>query len=206
MTKTYKFFYIFLAWVIKFIFQIKVIGAENEPEEGAVLVCSNHISATDPVVVGAAMKHQVCYMAKKELFKIPVLSRLIKILGAFPVDRGGKDVGAVKKAIALLKDGKRVGIFPQGTRHPGENPRETALKSGAAMVAAHANADVLPVYIHRKGNTFKLFRRTVIIIGKPMKFSDFGYDPDKNGEYSRIVSTIFDEVCKLGEGFEKCEK
>ena len=206
MTKTYRFVYILFVGIVRLIFRIKVVGAENEPKNGSVLVCSNHISAADPVVICAAMSHQVCYMAKKELFKIPVLSWLIRVLGAFPVDRGGKDVSAVKKAIKLLKDGKRVGIFPQGTRHPGENPRETPLKNGAAMIATHAEANVLPVYIHRKDNTPKLFRKTVIVIGKPIKFSDFNYNSEASGEYTRMVEIIFDEICKLGEGLEKCEK
>ena len=63
MSKTYKFFYTLFVGVVKLIFRIKVVGAENEPEEGAVLVCSNHISAADPVVICAAMKNQVCFMA-----------------------------------------------------------------------------------------------------------------------------------------------
>ncbi len=206
MTKVYRFFYILFVGIVKLIFGIRVIGAENEPKDGAALVCSNHISASDPVVICAAMKHQVCYMAKKELFKIPVLSWLIRTLGAFPVDRSGKDVGAIKKAISLLEDGKRVGIFPQGTRHPGENPRETKLKNGAAMIATRVGVDVLPVYIHCKGNKHGLFKRTTVIIGKPIKFENLGYDPDGTGEYVRISNIIFDEVCKLGEEFEKCKK
>lgn len=206
MSKTYKFFYTLFVGIVRLIFRIKVVGAENEPEDGAVLVCSNHISAADPVVICAAMKKQVCFMAKKELFKVPVVSWLIKILGAFPIDRGGKDVGAIKKAVSYLEEGKRVGIFPQGTRRPGENPRETALKNGAAMIAIRAKSDVLPVYIHRKNNKPRLFRKTVIIIGKPIKFEDFNYEPENSSEYGRITREVFDEICKLGEEYNKCEK
>ena len=203
MTKTYKFIHTAFLGIVSLIYRLKVIGAENEPAEGALLVCSNHISAADPVLISAATKNQICYMAKKELFKVPVFSTFLRNLGVFPVDRGGKDVSAVKKAIKLLEEGSRVGIFPQGTRHPGEDPRETKLKNGAAMIATHASVDVLPVYIYRKNNTPRLFRKTTVIIGKPIKFSDFGYDPDKTGEYTRIVNVIFDEICKLGEGLEK---
>ena len=203
MTKTYKFIHTTFMGIVSLIYRLKVIGSENEPREGALLVCSNHISAADPVLISAATKNQICYMAKKELFKIPIFSTFLRNLGVFPVDRGGKDVSAVKKAIKLLEDGSRVGIFPQGTRRPGKNPRNTELKNGAAMIAVRANADVLPVYIHRKDNTPKLFRKTTVIIGKPIKFADLGYDPDKTGEYNRIVNVIFDEVCKLGEGLEK---
>ena len=203
MSKTYRFFYTLFVGIVRLIFRIKVVGAENEPKEGAVLVCSNHISAADPVIICAAMKNQVCFMAKKELFKIPVVSWLIKILGAFPIDRGGKDVGAIKKAVSYLEEGKRVGIFPQGTRHPGENPRETSLKNGAAMITIRAKSDVLPVYIHRKGNKPGLFKKTIVIIGKPIKFESFNYDSENSSEYGRITREVFDEICKLGEDYNK---
>ena len=203
MSKTYRFFYTLFVGIVRLIFRIKVVGAENEPKEGAVLVCSNHISAADPVIICAAMKNQVCFMAKKELFKIPVVSGLIKILGAFPIDRGGKDVGAIKKAVSYLEEGKRVGIFPQGTRRPGENPRETSLKNGAAMITIKAKSDVLPVYIHRKGNKPGLFKKTVVIIGKPIKFESFNYDSESSSEYGRITREVFDEICKLGEDYNK---
>lgn len=202
----YKFVHDAFLGIVKLIYRMKVVGAENEPTDRAVLVCSNHISAADAVLISAATKRQICYMAKKELLKVPLLGGFLRSLGVFSVDRSGKDVGAVKKAISLLKSGTSVGIFPQGTRHPGEEPRGTELKNGAAMIATKAGVDILPVYIHRKNNTPKLFRKTTVVIGKPIKLSDFNYDREASGEYTRIVNIIFDEVCKLGEGIEKCEK
>lgn len=206
MTGAYKFIYTKLKWAIKFIYQLKFVGTENEPDEGPLLVCSNHISAADPFLVSAATRNQISYMAKKELFRIPVLRRILYSAGSFPVDRKGSDVGAVKKAIAILNEGGRVGIFPQGTRRPGEDPRSTEVKNGAAMIAARTGVDILPVFVHRKNNTPRLFRKTTVIVGKPIKFSELNYDPEKNGEYARISQLIFDEVCKLGEEFVKCQK
>ncbi len=192
--------------IVRLIFRIRVVGRENEPETGGFLVCSNHISASDPVVLTAAMEHQVCFMGKKELFKIPVLSWLMRSLGGFPVDRRGGDVGAVKHSIRLLEQGKCVGMFPQGTRHPGEDPRATTVRNGAAMIAYHANATVVPVFIHRKDNTPKLFRKTTVVIGRPVPFADFAYNAEEKGEYARISNDIFDRVCTLGEELSKCEK
>ncbi len=206
MTGAYKFIYTKLKWAIKFIYQLKFVGTENEPDEGPLLVCSNHISAADPFLVSAATRNQISYMAKKELFRIPVLRSILYSAGSFPVDRKGSDVGAVKKAIAILNEGGRVGIFPQGTRRPGEDPRSTEVKNGAAMIAARTGVDILPVFVHRKNNTPRLFRKTTVIVGKPIKFSELNYDPEKNGEYARISQLIFDEVCKLGEEFVKCQK
>ena len=203
MTKGYKVLYFLLAPVLRLVFRIKIVGRENEPKDGRYLVLANHTAASDPVVIRASVHRPVSYMGKKELFKIPGLSLLLRCLGAFPVDRGGADVGAVKTSIRLLKEDKWVGMFPQGTRHPGEEPRKTSVKTGAAMIAYRAEADILPIYIHRKNNTPKLFRKTVVIIGKPIPFSSFGYNSEASGEYQRISNEIFDSICTLGEEYLK---
>ena len=86
--------------------------------------------------------------------------------------------------------------------------KETLVAGGKIVMdtAAEKGVDILPVFVHRKDNTPKLFRKTTVILGKPIKFSELGYDPEKSGEYARIVGIVFDEVCKLGEAFEKCQK
>jgi 1-acyl-sn-glycerol-3-phosphate acyltransferase len=145
-------------------------------------------------------------MAKKELFKVPVLAPLIRLLGAFPIDRGGSDVGAIKTAVSLVSDGKVLGIFPQGHRYPGEDPRTTRTKNGMALIATKAQANIVPAYIWRKNNRFKLFRRTYIILGDMIPFESLGYDPEANGEYARITNVVFDKICDIGEEFERERK
>ena len=103
----------------------------------------------------------------------------------------------------MVKEGKCVGIFPQGHRYPGEDPRNTKTKNGMALIATKAQADVVPVYIWRKKNKFKLFRRTYIIIGDPIKFEDLNYTSGEAGEYARITDIVFDKICTLGEDFER---
>ena len=182
-SRFYRVCYALLAKVVGFLFHIRVVGRENEPDTGRFVVCANHVSATDPVVVCYAFrKHQVRYMAKKELFSLPLLSGLIRMLGAFPVDRGGNDVGAIRRAVEMVKEGKCMGIFPQGHRYPAVDPRTTKTKNGAALIATRAEADIMPVYIMRKNNQFKLFRKTVVIIGKRIPFADLHYDPQADGE------------------------
>lgn len=200
----YRICYAIFAGLVGFLFRIRVTGQENEPEDGGFIVCANHISATDAVVLCYAFrKHQICCMAKKELFKIPLLSGLIRMLGAFPIDRGGNDVGAIKTAVSLVKEGKCMGIFPQGHRYPGQNPRETATKNGAALICTKAEADVVPVYIQKKNNTHKLFRKTNVIIGEKIPFEELAYNHEASGEYARITGIIFDRICTLGEDFSK---
>ncbi len=199
MTKTYKKYYKCFAWLFKFFYNIKVVGAENIPENDGFLVCSNHFSATDPIKIAYAFRgHQVFFMAKKELFKVPVLSFLIRTLGAFPVDRSKADVGAVKHMLKLLESGESAGMFPQGTRHPNEDPRGTAVKNGAGMIAAKTGAWVVPVFIDQKNFKHRVFRRSRVTIGKPISPEELNYQHGVPGEYNRISQLIFDRICEVG--------
>ena len=206
-TRIYRICYALFSKIVKVLFRIKVVGAEKEPDESGFIVCSNHIAASDVVAICYAFKkRQIRYMAKKELFSIPLLSSLIKMLGAFPVDRSGKDVGAIKTSISILESGGSMGLFPQGHRYPGVDPRTTKVKNGAALISTKASADIVPVYIHKKNNTSKLFRRTYVVIGDKIPFESFGYDPEASGEYARISNIVFDRICTMGEEFrEKLE-
>ena len=202
-SRAYRFCYATLAGIVGFLFNYKVINQSKERDEGGYIVCGNHVSATDAIALCYAFrKNQVRFMAKKELFKIPVLASLIKMLGAFPVDRSGGDVGAIKSAVNLVKDGGCLGIFPQGHRYPGEDPRQTKTKNGMALIALRAKADIVPTYIWRKKNRFKLFRKTYIIIGDVMPFAELYNGTSGNSEYSRITELVFDRICTMGEEFE----
>ena len=202
-TRTYRVVYWFFAGIVGFIFNYKVLNRNRERDEGGYIVCGNHVSATDAIALCYAFrKNQIKFMAKKELFKVPVLAPLIKVLGAFPIDRGGNDVGAIKKAVGIVKEGGCLGIFPQGHRYPGEDPRGTKTKNGMALIATKTGADIVPVYIWRKKNRFKLFRRTYIIIGETIKYEDLAYNSEASGEYARITDIVFDKICTLGENFE----
>ena len=188
--------------VVRFLFRIHSHGSENEPkqEDGPYILICNHISNEDPVFLCASLKNQQPhYMAKKELFKVPLVNKLVAALGAFPVNRGGADVSAIKNAIKMLQSGKCIGIFPQGHREMGKTPMEANLKNGAAMLAVKTGATVLPCCVKTKKNRFAFFRRVDVYVGKPIPFEEFAYDPDGTGEYARITSYMFDKVCELYE-------
>ena len=157
-TKFYRVCHAIFSGIVKCLFAIKIVNPENETDNGGFLVCANHVSATDAVIIAYAFrKHQVMFMAKKELFKIPLLRGLLRMLGTFPIDRGGSDVGAIKHAVKILEDKKCLGIFPQGHRYPEKDPRSTPKKNGAALITTRAKSDIVPVYIWRKNNKFRLF-------------------------------------------------
>jgi len=179
------------------IYRIRVENPENEPEEAPFLVCANHVSNTDVIVIGVMLKHQLRYMAKAELFKIPILRHLLKMVGAFPVKRGAADVSAIKTGLKQLADGEVVAIFPQGTRFPGVDPRTTKPLPGAAMIAYRAKVPVLPVYVELKNNKHRIFRRHTVRIGKLITQEEMAFEGGTRSEYERVTDLIFDRIVEL---------
>ena len=201
----YKVVKFVLTYPLRFLCNMRVRGTENAPtaDQGAYLVIANHRTWADPIYLCCVLKHgQPHFMAKKELFRIPLLNLLIRALGAYPVNRGGADVGAIKLTIAFLESGEMVGIFPQGTRHPGVNPATTPIKGGVGMITWHTKATVLPVCIATKHNRVRPFSPTKLIIGKPIPFEEFGYENGGRKEYLTASERIFSDICRLG-GFDR---
>lgn len=202
-------FYKFARWIVsgffRVFYRVHVTGEENIPEEGAVVVAPNHTSAADPLILGVSAKRQIHFVAKAELFKIPLLGGIIKALGAIPVHRNEGDVAALKKSLAVLEEGKMLCVFPQGTRCPGENIRDTAdrLKSGVGLMTMRSGACAVPVCIKAKNNKTRIFRRTDVIFGRPITKDDFAGFTGRN-RYNDAAALIFERICELdGSGTEK---
>ncbi|HAA89483.1 MAG: 1-acyl-sn-glycerol-3-phosphate acyltransferase PlsC [Thermoanaerobacterales bacterium 50_218] len=167
----------------------EVIGLENFPMEGPVIVVANHVSYWDPIVVGSALPRQVHFMAKKELFFYPVLGFLIRRLGAFPVDRRRADRSAIKKGLEILKNGRVLGIFPEGTRS--KTGEILAPYSGAAYFAVKTGAPVCPVALEGTRKIFSLgfFRKVRVKIGPVIRF-DRSFDGDLESGSQKIMEKI----------------
>ncbi|MCI9449658.1 MAG: 1-acyl-sn-glycerol-3-phosphate acyltransferase [Clostridiales bacterium] len=196
----YEKFYKVFNKLVTTLWRVSSEGEENIPDKGCLLIC-NHTSLSDVIVLEVAAKgRQIKYMAKKELFRVPLLNKLITALGAYPVDRGGADVKSIKRTIAMIESGDLIGMFPQGTRCPGIDPRTTEVKGGVGMIAYHAKSDILPVYIDNKKGKTKLFRKNHIIIGKPIKFEELNLVSGGRAEYDRAARMAFDKVCELKYG------
>lgn len=157
---------------LRFILRVRAEGIENMPAEGPVILCCNHRSNYDPVMLGAVLTRPLCFMAKAELFKVPLLRGLIRLLGAFPVQRGRGDIDAIKTSLRVLKSGKVLAMFPEGHRLiEGGAPRK--FKSGVAMFAYKTGAVILPAAIICEGE-MKPFKKKKIVIGKPFLSKDIG--------------------------------
>lgn len=158
--------------VLRGYFQGRVYGAEHVPKQGPMLVVANHASDFDPPIVSCCMRRPVSYMAKQELFKVPVLAPAIRLYGAYPVQRGGAARGAIRAALQQLDQGWAVGIFLQGTRT--RDGRILEPKLGAAMIAAKAQVPLVPVSLwgtHRilpRGTAFPKPLPVTVRIGQPI--------------------------------------
>lgn len=145
----------------------RIEGKEKFPVQGPVIIAANHLSLWDPVVVGCALDRTVYYMAKGELFDIPFLGWLLRNLKAFPVKRGQGDIAAIRKAIAVLKEGNVLGVFPEGTRSKSGEIQEAM--AGIALIMEKSKAPVVPIKVFgtgiqdsKKRGSFK------VIIGNPI--------------------------------------
>jgi len=178
--------------IFSFCFRWQVVGAEHIPKEGPVILCANHISLLDPPLLGSGIERQVYFMAKEELFRIPVLSFLIRKFGAFPVKRGASDRASIRTALSLLEDGKIFGIFPEGTRSktgelgPG--------LPGVALFALKSQAAVIPVAIL---GPYRLFKPIKIVYGQPIDMSELRAKKSGSDTLKEATDLIMSHIQQL---------
>ena len=144
--------YLLVFPIFRCLFRGKTKGISNLPKTGGVVVVSNHGSHLDPPILGHALGRPVAFMAKSELFKVPILSFIISACGAYPVKRGAGDREALRTASNRLIEGWATGVFLDGTRQ--ENGRVNNPKAGAALLAARTGCPILPVAIVNSHRAF----------------------------------------------------
>jgi 1-acyl-sn-glycerol-3-phosphate acyltransferase len=190
----------FVAGFFKKLFRVKIINPENEPidgDAGAYVACINHSSNWDPILIGACMHRPLRYMAKSELFKVPLLKSLIKLFGAYPVKSDSADVSSVKSTINILENGEVVGMYPQGRRAKRIHPEKITPKGGVAMVAFKAKTGILPITIISKGYKVRAFRKTIVVFGEYMPFERLEEMSQNFGGielYSEITKKVYGEI------------
>ncbi|OZI11757.1 1-acyl-sn-glycerol-3-phosphate acyltransferase [Bacillaceae bacterium SAS-127] len=163
-------------------YRIEVHGREHFPKDGGVLLCANHIDNLDPPVVGITAPRPVSFMAKEELFNVPILGKVISNLHAFPVKRGGGDREALRKGLNFLKEGKVMGLFPEGTRSKtGEVGKGLA---GAGFFALRADVHVVPCAIV---GPYKPFHKLKVVYGPPIDMSELRERKASADEVTEII-------------------
>jgi len=178
-----------VAGILKSTYRIKVEGLEHFPKEGGVLLCTNHISNFDPPVVGVTAPRKVLFMAKDELFKVPVLKQLLNNFGTFPVKRGGGDREALRAGLKVLKDGNVLGLFPEGTRS--KDGKLGKGQPGAGFFALRSTAAVVPCAII---GPYKSFRTLRVVYGKPINMEEYR---EKKISAEEMTNIIMGEINNL---------
>ena len=189
-------FYQFLFFLpIRTCFPAKFYGKKNLPK-GACIIASNHTSNLDGPLLGVHTFEKKYYLSKKELFKNPLSSSFYKGLGCIEIDRSKSDVGAIKNCLKVLKNGKKLVIFPEGTRNNNENMELGEVKHGVALFATKAKVPIVPMFIMRKP---KFFRRTKIYLGEPFELEEFYGKKLSNEELEKASEVIAFKMNEIRE-------
>lgn len=183
-----------------------VRGQDRIPKEGAFLLAANHKSYLDPPMVGAALPREVCYFAKKQLFGIPIFSRVIRMYGAIPVDREGFDRKGVSQALEILERGEGLLVFPEGTRIRRSGLAEP--KEGISLLALRSGAPVVPALILSTWEPRRsIFRRIPIRVrfGSPLHFGKVAPGPGARARYPEVARRVMEAIRALAEEEERLQ-
>lgn len=199
MSVRYWLFRRFMIALGRLLFGFTVTGAEKVPVGVPLVVVANHRSYADPVLVSMAVPRKVLWMAKKELFVFP-FEKMFFFIGAFPVDREKGGRAALRAALGLLKEGRTLGIFPEGTRRKGYYDPEHTPKSGAGMLAARAGAPILPVFVGKIPRPSERLRGDKLHLRVGDAITLDNTKGGGRGGYGEVSGEVLREIYALGEG------
>ncbi|NLM45635.1 MAG: 1-acyl-sn-glycerol-3-phosphate acyltransferase [Firmicutes bacterium] len=189
-------FYRFVRRLFLLIFSVffrwQVEGRENIPQEGPFILCANHISWLDPILLGCLTGRVVRFMAKEELFQRPLSRIIVKGLHAFPVRRQAADRRAIKTALSILASGQGIGIFPEGTRS--KTKEMLPPLRGVGLLAVKSEAPVIPVAIC---GPYRLLRPLRVMIGKPLLFPEYYGGKSRSEQLEEVAADIMEEIARL---------
>ncbi len=199
----YKLVHIIFNILSCILFRLERKGIGNFPEKGPVILASNHISFLDPVIIPTASRRRMHFMAKAELFAVPVLGWLIKKFNAFPVKRGLIDKTALENSLNILKEGDVLLLFPEGTRSLTGDIQEA--KPGIGFIVYHSRVPVVPVLITGtdkalpKGAWMVRPKKVKVIFGKPLYFDKYLSQKGSKNIYLQIGKDIMCAIKVLKE-------
>lgn len=186
----YKFVTSVLRCFSNVFYKYKVIGEENIPDEGNIIIAANHKSNLDPIFLASAIRNrEVAAIAKKELFKIKPLGFILNKLNVIPINREKPDVSTIKNILRSIKDGYVLGIFPEGTRI--KEPGFGKAKAGLSVFAIKGKAQVVPISII---SNYKLFNRVTIYIDKPISFEEYYKQKLTTEENERLAQNVLEVI------------
>lgn len=177
--------------ITKLFFKVEIKGIENLPKEDSYILACNHKSNWDAIILaGLLRERKINGVAKKELFKNPIIKYILDKLGVIPIDRSEPEISTIKKILKLLKEKEIVAIFPEGTRHKDLNSFEQ-VKPGIGMFALKGKTSVLPVSLV---TDYKLFSKVVLVIDKPMHFDEYINKKVTLEDYENVSNSIMNTI------------
>ncbi len=189
----FHFFQIICAPFIRFFFPTKFVNKKKIPK-GACIIASNHTSNMDAINLAVHTWEKKHYLAKKQLFKNKVVGFFARKWGGIPIDRETNDINAIKTSLKVLKNGKKLVIFPEGTRLNNENMEMGEVKQGVAMFAIKARVPIVPMFIAKKP---KVWRRNRVVVGDAFELDAFygkKLTSDEMDEATKIVVQKMEEL------------
>ena len=177
--------------IFKPLYRVEAVGLEHFPKEGGVLLCANHIHNFDPIIVGIMAPRPVHYMAKEEIFSVPVLGNIVRKCNAFPVKRGFNDREALRTGLKILKDGHVFGLFPEGTRS--KNGELGKGLSGAGFFALRSTASVVPCAII---GPYRSFRKLKVVYGPPIDLDEMRREKASAEQVTELIMSKIDKIRK----------
>ncbi|MEG1312514.1 MAG: lysophospholipid acyltransferase family protein [Romboutsia sp.] len=174
----------------KVFFKYEVIGSENIPNEGNVIIAANHKSNLDPIFLAASIQNrEVAAIAKKELFNVKPLGFILRKLNVIPINRDKPDVSTIKTILRSVKDGYVLGIFPEGTRI--KEPGFGEAKAGLSVFAIKSKSVVVPISII---SNYKLFNKVTIYMDKPISFEDYYKEKLTTEENEHLAQNVLEVI------------
>jgi 1-acyl-sn-glycerol-3-phosphate acyltransferase len=181
--------YLFVTGILRALLRVfmflKIEGKENVPKEGAFLLCANHQSNMDPVLIASTCPRQLTFMAKEELFKVFLLGKFIKAVGAFPIKRGKGDAAAVMATLKIMKRGNATLIFPEGTRM--KNGERKTVNHGIIRLAMQCGVPILPAYVSKNSVTY----------GKCISYEEYSENMNDEKLMQSLADSLMDTIYSL---------
>ena len=174
-----------LRGLLKVFIFFKEKGREHIPTDGAFLLCANHHSNMDPILLAASCTRKLTFMAKDELFHVPVIGKIIKAFGAFPIKRGKGDAAAVMATLKIMKKGEATLIFPEGTRM--KNGERKSVNSGIVRLAMQSNVPILPAYVSKNSVTY----------GAPIFYKQYEEDMKDPEKMQVLADSLMETIYSL---------
>lgn len=197
-TPLYSFGKIFCQWLVTLFIPFQVNNQENMPTSGRAIVCCNHIGMSDALRLAFTQHRQIYFMSKAELFQNKVMALLLRLLGAFPVQRGKGDKQAINRAKELLVEGKVIGLFIEGTRSKNGNLLQP--KAGAVMIAYKYHTPILPCCITAQGGGVpKIFHKCIVSYGELIQPEELGIVNGTGTEYRSACRVVMEKIAALRE-------